>query len=55
MVVPKVGVGIRSAQITNSKALMISGVGIVEGSKPESELIETQLKFQAMLSTLVRP
>ncbi len=48
-------VGIRSAQITNSKALMISGVGIVEGSKPESELIETQLKFQAMLSTLVRP
>ena len=48
-------VGIRSAQITGSKALMISGVGIVADSKPDSELVETQLKFQAMLSTLVRP
>ncbi len=47
--------GIRSAQISNSEATIWAGVGIVENSDPELELIETQLKLQAMLSCLVRP
>ncbi len=47
--------GIRSAQILESSAIIWAGVGIVENSNPEAELTETQLKFQAMLSCLVRP
>jgi isochorismate synthase EntC len=30
-------------------------VGVVEGSDPRRELIETQLKLQALLAALVRP
>ena len=48
-------VGIRSAQLEGKTAKIMAGVGIVKDSNPESELIETQLKFQAMLSAIVRP
>jgi isochorismate synthase EntC len=32
-----------------------AGNGIVAGSDPQAELAETRIKFQAMLSALVRP
>ena len=48
-------VGIRSAEIADRRARLFAGVGIVEGSDPESELVETQLKLQALLAALVRP
>jgi isochorismate synthase EntC len=36
-------------------ARLIAGGGIVAASEPDSELAETQAKFQAMLSAIVRP
>ena len=48
-------VGIRSAEIRETTARLFAGVGIVAGSEPESELVETQLKLQALLAALVRP
>lgn len=47
--------GIRSADIDDNRARLVSGVGLVKGSDPESELIETQLKLQALLAAVVRP
>lgn len=47
--------GIRSADIEDSRARLVAGVGIVKGSDPESELAETQLKLQALLAAVVRP
>ncbi len=49
-------VAIRCAQISpdRSRALLFAGGGIVAESDPDSELAETQAKFQAMLSALVR-
>jgi menaquinone-specific isochorismate synthase len=34
---------------------LFAGVGVVAGSEPDLELAETQAKFQAMLSAIVRP
>ena len=48
-------VGIRGAQIKGRHARLLAGVGVVAGSDPDAELAETQAKFQAMLSALVRP
>ena len=48
-------VGIRSALLDGSTALLFSGVGIVEGSDVDAELAETQFKLQALLSAIVRP
>lgn len=48
-------VGIRSAMIDGESARLISGSGIVEGSDPDGELAETQLKLQAFLAAAVRP
>lgn len=48
-------VGIRSADISGPHARLVAGVGIVEGSDPEEELLETQLKLQALLAAVVRP
>ena len=36
-------------------ARVVGGNGIVGDSDPDTELIETQAKLQAMLSALVRP
>ncbi|MBW3614007.1 MAG: isochorismate synthase [Actinobacteria bacterium] len=47
--------GIRSAEVSGARARLFAGVGIVEGSDPRRELIETQLKLQALLAALVRP
>jgi menaquinone-specific isochorismate synthase len=48
-------VGIRSAEVDGRRARLFAGVGVVEGSEPRRELVETQLKFQAILAAVVRP
>jgi menaquinone-specific isochorismate synthase len=48
-------VGIRSAEVSGERARLFAGVGIVEGSEPARELVETQLKLQALLAAIVRP
>ncbi len=46
-------VGIRSALISGNQARLYAGAGIVEGSFPDKELAEIQLKFQALLQALL--
>ena len=50
-------VAIRCAELTRDRrtARLFAGGGIVAESEPLAELAETQAKFQAMLSALVRP
>ena len=48
-------VGIRCAEIDGHTARLFAGVGVVADSDPDAELAETQAKFQAMLSAIVRP
>lgn len=48
-------VGIRCAEIGGRRARLFAGVGVVEGSDPDDELAETQLKLQALLAAVVRP
>lgn len=45
-------VGIRSALVKDNYACLYAGAGIVKGSKPEQELTEIKLKFQALLQSL---
>jgi menaquinone-specific isochorismate synthase len=46
-------VALRSALIDGSRARMYAGAGIVDGSSPENELAETELKFRAMQDALL--
>ncbi|MET0263757.1 MAG: isochorismate synthase [Rariglobus sp.] len=46
-------VGIRSALIAGETARVYAGAGIVEGSDPEREYAETELKFRAMRDALM--
>ncbi|MBW4692999.1 MAG: isochorismate synthase [Lyngbya sp. HA4199-MV5] len=46
-------VGIRSALLHGNQARLFAGAGIVEGSDPDRELAEVQLKLQALLQALV--
>jgi len=48
---------IRCAEFSSDRitARLIAGGGIVAASDPDAELAETQAKFQAMLSAIVRP
>ena len=48
-------VGIRSAIVDGAKARLFAGVGVVADSDPEAELAETDAKFQAVLSAILRP
>ena len=48
-------IGLRSADVDDDHASIYAGVGVVAGSRPGSELEETQLKLQALLAALVRP
>jgi menaquinone-specific isochorismate synthase len=50
-------VAIRCAELSDDRhtARLVAGGGIVAGSDPLAELAETQAKFQAMLSAIVRP
>jgi len=47
-------VGIRSIAIRGNKARVFAGAGIVEGSDPEQEWNETELKMQGMLDAIAR-
>jgi len=46
-------VGIRSALIEGKQARLYAGAGIVEGSDPEKEMRETEMKLHALLDVLV--
>lgn len=48
-------VGIRSAIVEGAVARLFAGVGVVSDSDPAAELAETEAKFQAVLSAVVRP
>jgi menaquinone-specific isochorismate synthase len=50
-------VSLRCAELSDDRrsARLVAGGGIVADSDPLSELAETQAKFQAMLSAIVRP
>jgi menaquinone-specific isochorismate synthase len=48
-------VGIRSAVVSDDRARLFAGVGVVDGSDPTAELAETQFKLQALLAAVVRP
>ncbi len=50
-------VAIRCAELSDDQrsARLVAGGGIVADSDPHAELAETQAKFQAMLSAIVRP
>ncbi len=50
-------VAIRCAELAEDRrsARLVAGGGIVADSDPHAELAETQAKFQAMLSAIVRP
>jgi menaquinone-specific isochorismate synthase len=48
-------VGIRCAEVDGCEAKIYAGNGVVAGSDPDDELVETQLKLQALLAALVRP
>ncbi len=44
--------GIRAATLHGDTARLAAGVGIVEGSEPAAELVETELKFTAVFNAL---
>lgn len=48
-------VGIRSAIVDGKVARLFAGVGVVADSDPTAELAETDAKFQAVLSAILRP
>lgn len=48
-------VAIRSALVRGAKASLYAGAGIVAGSDPEAELVETDLKLQPLLAALLEP
>ncbi len=48
-------VAIRCAEIHGAEARLFAGGGIVAESDPLAELAETQAKFQAMISAIIRP
>jgi menaquinone-specific isochorismate synthase len=48
-------IGIRAALVEGTRARLFAGVGIVADSDPDAELMETQLKLQAILAAAVRP
>ena len=50
-------VTLRCAELSDDRrsARLVAGGGIVAGSDPLAELAETQAKFQAMLSAIIRP
>ena len=46
-------VGIRSALMHGDSARLYAGAGVVEGSEPERELAETELKMRALREALL--
>ena len=47
-------VGIRSIAIRGEEARVFAGAGIVEGSDPEQEWNETEIKMKGMLDAIAR-
>lgn len=45
-------VAIRSALLLGDRAVLYAGAGIIDGSDPEQEFRETEMKFQPMLAAL---
>ncbi|MDO8491591.1 MAG: chorismate-binding protein, partial [Dehalococcoidia bacterium] len=45
-------VAIRSALLRGDRAVLYAGAGIIDGSDPEQEFRETEMKFQPMLAAL---
>jgi menaquinone-specific isochorismate synthase len=48
-------IALRCAEIVGTRARLFAGAGIVDGSLPEAELMETWLKLRAMTGVLTRP
>jgi menaquinone-specific isochorismate synthase len=48
-------VALRGGEVDGASALIHAGAGIVDGSDPEAEWVETQQKLTPMLQALVRP
>jgi menaquinone-specific isochorismate synthase len=48
-------VALRCAELDANQARLFAGAGIVAGSDPDAEWIETQAKLEAMLRALVQP
>ena len=48
-------IALRCAEIRGDRARLLAGAGIVAGSLPEEELVETWLKLRAMTDVLTRP
>lgn len=48
-------VALRCAELDGNRARLFAGAGIVAGSDPDTEWIETQAKFETMLRALVQP
>ena len=48
-------VSVRTAQLDGATARVCAGCGIVADSEPDTELEESRVKLQAMLSAIVRP
>jgi menaquinone-specific isochorismate synthase len=48
-------VSLRCAELTETRARVVAGNGIVSDSDPATELAETRVKLQALLGALVRP
>jgi menaquinone-specific isochorismate synthase len=46
-------VGIRSALIDGQTARLYAGAGIIEGSDPDKEMHETEIKLHALLDVLM--
>ncbi len=48
-------VALRGGEVDGTHAVIYAGAGIVAGSDPDAEWVETQQKFTPMLQALVRP
>jgi len=48
-------VALRGAALSGARAVLHAGAGIVAGSDPDAEWVETEVKLQPMLAALVRP
>ena len=48
-------VALRGGEIDGAHAVIHAGAGIVAGSDPDAEWVETQQKLTPMLQALVRP
>jgi menaquinone-specific isochorismate synthase len=48
-------IALRCAELDGTRARLVAGAGIVDGSDPAAEWSETQVKLEPMLRALIRP